>query len=587
MRARANKLIIQMGLLGGLLLFGAGTCPAQTYPFVRLDEARVRDLRTLEQRARLQNDSLLLGKVYYRLGKTYSQGAQNTLAQEFYLQAQRVLETRPPVAELGLTYLGLIDGLQDSSYADFQYLRQAMRVFRRIGYPRGMAMTYNRLTSSYKSRWLWPRTGLVGRDSAKYRVLVACIGAIERYARQARDTSMLIEARLQSGDLYRHLNDRRVFGYYQEALALLARHRNDTTQLHALCLLTDAYLDRGQTARARDALEEAQKLEKGIEEYWAKLHVLETLERYYSETKQWQRAYELRGYLRYVEYYRRMGQKEGIISTNTDATIALLNLQAEARIKEADLKNQQRELRLRTENLRIQRWFTAVTTALLLLTAGLCYLFFRLYRKNQQISRRNAELVREQNHRVKNNLQAVSSLLSLYANRLDDPITREAVRESQLRVEAMAVIQRKLYDQDRPAAVTLREFIPELVRGVLQSYGYGEIAVEFELDDCELSGQQAAPLGLILNELTTNACKYAFPVTPEPGFEVSAIRRERVLELTVADNGPGLPASPEARPATDSFGMELIRLQVRQVGGKGGFVPGGGTRFQCVVPLVG
>ncbi|MVM39019.1 hypothetical protein GO730_18165 [Spirosoma sp. HMF3257] len=198
--------------------------------------------------------------------------------------------------------------------------------------------------------------------------------------------------------------------------------------------------------------------------------------------------------------------------------------------------------------------------------------FFRLSRKNQRISHRNVELIKEQNHRVKNNLQVVSSLLSLQAKRLTDEAAKKAVEESRLRVQSMAIIHRKLYDGDKLAVVNLDEFIQELVNGVLKSFGYPFATVQYAIDTNSLSADKAIPLGLILNELITNACKYAFPQNENPHLTVRCYAQHAKLYLQVTDNGPGLEVPVIQTddlydPQTKSFGMSLIQAQVMQLNG--------------------
>jgi two-component sensor histidine kinase len=223
------------------------------------------------------------------------------------------------------------------------------------------------------------------------------------------------------------------------------------------------------------------------------------------------------------------------------------------------------------------------------IAAGMSLVFFRLYRKNQRISRRNADLVKEQNHRVKNNLQVVSSLLSLQSKRLSDETAKKAIEESRLRVQSMAIIHQRLYDGDKLAEVNLNEYIQELAEGVLDAYGYSTVRAEFTIDKISLTADKAVPLGLILNELITNSCKYAFPTTENPELSISCYRTGNEISLLVADNGAGWtdtysnrftgPNPGRTDAASDglvieqvtvkksSFGMQLIQSQVEQLYG--------------------
>jgi two-component sensor histidine kinase len=203
--------------------------------------------------------------------------------------------------------------------------------------------------------------------------------------------------------------------------------------------------------------------------------------------------------------------------------------------------------------------------------------FYRLYRQNQRISRRNEELVREQNHRVKNNLQVVSSLLSLQSNRLADEAAKQAVEESQSRIETMAILHRRLYDSDQLVGVYLNQFVEEVVERVLKSFGCYDVRPKYDIPPLAMEADHALRVGLIMNELATNACKYAFPDNDDPVFHIACTQKGSYLTLTVSDNGSGFVYSPKS---VKTFGMRLIEMQVEQLEGTYAFQSeGNGTVF--------
>lgn len=536
---------------------------------------RLRYLRDLEQKALVKNDSVLLGKVYYQIGIAHSTSGSNTMAKEFFLKALRVLSAQPESYELGMTYLRIVEGmnLTPTSRQDIDYSSKALAVFRRINSSSGIARAYNYLTSAYKRIWVWSKNSaeLFRQDSTKYDRVVLCINRIAHFARQTNDTSMLVEHHLQSGDLYLNLNDERAITQFNKALALQqsGAYRNDTTAIHTLAHLVSAYVHFGQYDQARQKLILAQQYHQHryINDYWMQTHLYEVAQNYYVKTSQWQQAFDCSVFLSRLYSYRATGERDQIISA--------LNARYEVEKKETQLRAQATELTY----LHLQQRLTLATSALLIITAGMSIVFYRLNRKNQRISRHNAALVKEQNHRVKNNLQVVSSLLSLQAKRLTDETAKKAVEESRLRIESMAILHRRLYDGDTLARVELDTFVPEVVSGVLNAYGRTAVQLKFGIDAISLSTDKAVPLGLILNELTTNACKYAFPAGETPYYSVSCRRHRQFIELEVADNGPGLDgpglinsglngfttSQPIMRQA--SFGMQLIQAQVDQLRG--------------------
>lgn len=568
-------------LLCGLLIgLQVGVRETNGQGLIQIDQQKLQQARQIERRALAQNDSLALGKAYFTIGEIINQAGSNSTAKEYYLKAFRTLKPIGDSYELGLIYLRLTEGLEltQQSVEDIDYAQKALGVFERIQSPVGIARAHNYLTSAYKRKWLWLRIGSnpLKLNKPQYDTLVGGIRNIERFARLANDTTMLMEANLQYGDLFRHLRDKRAIIYLEKALHLSESSKNDTTKIHTLCHLASAYIDFGQPERAYTRLMQAKQVndQKQIKNYWLTTHLYETLKDHYLKTDNWQKACDYLILLSSMYSYRIGGEK--------DNTVMLLNLKHDADQQKALMLTQQTEL----ANLRLQQRFVIVTTILSLLTGGLSIVFFRLYRKNQRISRRNAQLVQEQNHRVKNNLQIVSSLLNLYANRLTDPLSKMALEESKLRVETMAVLQRRLYDRHQLASVDLRDFASDVVEGVLKSYDYAHIDLNLNVPTIELSIEQALPVGLILNELTTNACKYAFPDTNEPEFVVCVTQLGNRLELNVSDNGPGLSDSlRKSKHPPDSFGLRLIQMQTEQLNGSASWLADKGTHFQLTFSI--
>jgi two-component sensor histidine kinase len=186
-----------------------------------------------------------------------------------------------------------------------------------------------------------------------------------------------------------------------------------------------------------------------------------------------------------------------------------------------------------------------------------------LLQKNNQIE----TLIRELHHRVKNNLQVVSGLLSLQANRLEDETARQAMDEGRTRVDAMAMIHQKLYMDKDLAAVDIKEYLENLSLSLANSFGYDKKNVDttVELPSQSMDIDMAIPIGLIVNELVTNAFKHAFANTDSPRIRVHLSKKEEaMMELIVADNGKGITGK-----TTDSrsFGMKLVHTLVEQLNG--------------------
>lgn len=195
-------------------------------------------------------------------------------------------------------------------------------------------------------------------------------------------------------------------------------------------------------------------------------------------------------------------------------------------------------------------------------------------------------LLREIHHRVKNNLQVITSLLSLQANKVSDPKTRALLHESQNRVRAMAMVHETLYRSDDLRAVDCAEYLRALAGPLYQSYGLEPGAVELRIQvppGMRISLETATPFGLIVNELITNALKHAFPGgrRGEIVVRLEALG-ERRFRLLVSDDGVGFPTGRDPnRPET--LGLRLVQALTEQLDGRVWVGRGSGTRFEITL----
>ncbi|MEQ8463833.1 two-component regulator propeller domain-containing protein [Coleofasciculus sp. E1-EBD-02] len=190
-------------------------------------------------------------------------------------------------------------------------------------------------------------------------------------------------------------------------------------------------------------------------------------------------------------------------------------------------------------------------------------------------------LLKEVHHRVKNNLQIISSLLDLQSQTLTDPQVLDIFQQSANRVKSMALIHNQLYQSTSLEKIDFAEYIETLATYLFQSYGANRNVIELQIDiePISLNLDTAIPCGLLLNELLSNALKYAFPES-RPGVITIKLKSEcdRRLTLTVQDNGIGLPEGFEPEnPKT--LGFQLIQALTEQLEGELDIKPDQGTQF--------
>jgi PAS domain S-box-containing protein len=195
-------------------------------------------------------------------------------------------------------------------------------------------------------------------------------------------------------------------------------------------------------------------------------------------------------------------------------------------------------------------------------------------------------LLKEVHHRVKNNLQIISSLLSMGAESLQDSGAARALHDSQERVQCMALIHERLHRDDEPDRLDFREYAAKLARDLFYSYGVNSerIGLRLELQPVSLGLNQAIPCGLILNELLTNSLKYAFPNEREGEILVQlSCTGDETVKLTVADNGVGLPARFDWKES-QTLGLRIMNILGRQLDGAIQREAGAGTVFSLTFP---
>ncbi|HEY9906930.1 MAG TPA: histidine kinase dimerization/phosphoacceptor domain -containing protein, partial [Thermosynechococcaceae cyanobacterium] len=196
-------------------------------------------------------------------------------------------------------------------------------------------------------------------------------------------------------------------------------------------------------------------------------------------------------------------------------------------------------------------------------------------------------LLREIHHRVKNNLQIVSGLLQLQSQSITDASTINILKESQYRIESMSLIHKKLYAASDFGEIDLADYIPSLASSLLASYQLTPLQVALEIDVVPvlLNIDQAIPCGLIVNEIISNALKYAFPGDRQGKIRVHLhTASPNQVELTIQDNGIGLPETVDWEYA-QSMGLSLVHdLVIEQLEGSLTVERYPGTTFRIQFP---
>jgi two-component sensor histidine kinase len=346
-------------------------------------------------------------------------------------------------------------------------------------------------------------------------------------------------------------------------------------QLEAMVLEAE-----GKYEPALAKTEEAWQLFLKYDETEGQLELYPFLIRLYEKTGRFEKAY------RYLQAWKTV--KDSTLNAEKNRTVQDLQVRYETEKKEAQILEQKAALTRRT------RMIQALAVALTLFI-GLVLLVWqqrqkikanlaRLASLNEHISAQNQRLdllMRELHHRVRNNLQLVSSLLHLQSLQpgLGDAAT-QALQAGKLRVEAMSLIHRRLYQQEGITLVDMAEVTTQLAEKTALAFHFSPEVFQFShrLEPRSLDVAQAIPLSLIFNELLTNSFKYAFNGQPRPAVFWELAPQGNKLRFHYADNGAGLPSEA----SSGGFGARLLDALCQQLEGAPRRWNEGGAHFEVI-----
>jgi two-component sensor histidine kinase len=259
--------------------------------------------------------------------------------------------------------------------------------------------------------------------------------------------------------------------------------------------------------------------------------------------------------------------KNEVFTAEADHRISKLRTEFDVAQKESTIVLQQTQIKKQQS----RQLLIIIITVLLLLLLLLAYkAISNNIKKNKLLQKKNVEkefLLKEIHHRVKNNFEIVSSLLSLQAARIVDPKVLEAMEQSQHRVHSMGMIHQKLYLGEKLSTVEMKDYFINLTDYIIDSYGKNNlVTVDIVMDELELDVDIAIPIGLIVNELITNSLKYAFPEERKGNIHLALKLKGDLLELEVNDNGIGMQSKNSV--GGTGFGTHLVDLLVKQLDGK-------------------
>lgn len=420
----------------------------------------------------------------------------------------------------------------------------------------------DKLTEAYFNSYI----GNIYRDEGKFPEAKNYYSEALTLANEAKDVQLLADMHRGMGILYQ------AQGHYDEALNnyLVAEaefksiaNKQDLASLYSEMGMVYTRLKKYQ--QAKKSFNEAMVLNEGLNsklsmgDYYNGVALLD------SATGNWKNAYQ-----HYKQYTL---IKDSTFNKETLKKLVASQMQYENEKKEALAKTEQEKKYLVVqEEIKRQRNIRNSAFAVLAVVLLFSVVVYRQRNKIAGEKKRSDQLLldkelllREIHHRVKNNLEVVSSLLALQSAQIDDPNTKEAMQEGQNRVQSIGIVHQKLYQGENLGAIEMKDYFINLSESILDSFGADKkVQIECAMDKLNIDIDTAVPLGLIVNELLTNTLKYAFPDGRNGKVQIKLEKRiDGILRLQVSDNGVGKSGLTKGT----GFGSQLVALLTKQLSG--------------------
>lgn len=501
------------------------------------------------------SDKKELAGVLNNLGSVYRRKGDFTKALEYYFESLKLKDSLGGL-NLASAYgnIGHVYRQKGEPEKALEYFFKSLKIEKSENNFEGMAIDYSNIGTAYE-------------NAGNYQLAIEYANKALALDRELEDGYGIAIDFNNLGEAYYGMNDYvKAKSYFHSSLQLKKEIGNSNGIAHTSQRLASLFTD---TKEYDSAL------------FYAK-NSLEVVSRNGNKERRMKNyqvlsaIYEAKGEpSKALNYYRKY---EALKDTLYNKEKELLATDMESKYQSAEKDNtisyQQATI---AQQQQMQLLYLALGLLLLLGLVGL-YLFYRkrqaqnkvLNILNKELDKRNQQnelLLREIHHRVKNNLEMVKSLISLQSAQLEDSPTKEAMMASQNRVQSMGIIHQKLYQGDNLASIEMKDYFINLSEGILDGFkAEDRVKIECAMEELELDVDTAVPLGLIVNELLTNAIKYAFPGRRDGKISVSLKKKEDALTLAVTDNGVG--KSTDLPTQGTGFGSQLVRLLTAQLNGE-------------------
>lgn len=507
-----------------------------------------------------------LGITYVNLGICEKRLSNYERANAYYFKAAEVFQHLNDQENLCGVYNSIGNcflSLNNHSQA-ITYYKSAFSLSTKLQDKETQAQSLNNLGYGYKQ---------MGIPDSAIKYLTACL----RLRVSVKDSGELVLTLQNLGSVWKQKGD------VKKAMYFINRSMNIARQYHMQEELVRGYLDQAEIYIQQHAPIAAIAALNPAGRLTAVLQSPELQDQIY---KLHASAAEQQGNYKRALAFQKQHEKlsDSLFNIKQHKNIEEIATRYQVKQKDHDIATLRIKGTLEQQVLAKQRSFIVVLIVAVLLTLLLVLVLYRSYQHKRADHQHIQHLMKELHHRVKNNLQMLSGIFSLQLADTTDELVRNSIQENEMRINSMNIIHQKLYDAEMTTSVNIRDYINDLLKYLQLSYGIAAKKIEFrvEVEPLLVAADKVVPIGLIINELITNACKYAFGTQGGIigiGFK---LEEEKCLVLTVMDNGRGKKYG--IVPAGNSFGTRLVEIMARQLNAKFTLTEGTGLHYRFEIP---
>lgn len=538
-------------------------------------------------------------KTYYYLGYFYSQQGEITTPLDYYNKALKISNDIHYEYGLSLAYGGIgtfyLDRGNFTKALDYLFL--ALRIDEKRGHKEGMLVRLSNIGNIYTGEKEYAKAleyflkALKLAEEIKSKkhisIIYSNLGIVYYYLQDSKKAlyyylnSLKIDREIGNkngislnlnniGSLYKDDKDYdKAYAYFSEALTIAREQGNGEMIASELGNLGIIFTLKKEYPKAEDYLLQSMKMIDEMNVLDAKNDFELALSELYSAWGKDKLALE--------HYKKHIIARDSIYNHENTEKAVRTELNYEFDKKQAVEKEQHEKeiIAFEAEN-RLQKQlhvFLLVFIALILL---LLFFVKRAYDNKKRVAgfladeaQRKETLLQEVHHRINNNLQIISSLLTLQANSAEDERLNDYLQQSQNRIQSLSALHELLYQNDSPLEINMKEYIDKVLdfhRDILKTRALN-VSISVDITPATFPTKTAVPIALIVNELVTNSIKYAFEDSNGGKINISLQPTEGKKEqwiLVVSDNGKGLPAETGMRE--NSLGLRLVNIMTKQMG---------------------